>query len=262
MIVTGFTEEDEGESLVGAGDRKTLGLPPDQERLIAETAALNDATIVVLEGGSALTVEPWIDDVEAVLMAWYPGQEGGHAIADVLFGDVNPSGRLPLTFARSGDDLPEFPNDRDEVTYGYFHGYRLLDRNGNVPRFAFGFGLGYTTYAYANLTVADATLAPGDTLEVTADVTNRGSVAGDEIVQLYVGAEASSVLRAVRDLKAFARVHLEPGETRTVPLRVPVEDLAYYDVGARAWRVEPLTYRVHVGSSSRDLPLSAAFDVR
>jgi beta-glucosidase len=262
VIVTGLTEQDEGESLVGAGDRETLGLAPDQEQLIEEVAALNQVSIVVLEGGSALTVEPWIDDVEAVLMAWYPGQEGGHAIADVLFGDVNPSGRLPLTFARSGDDLPEFLNDRDEVTYGYFHGYRHLDREGVEPRFAFGFGLSYTTYAYANLTVADTTLAPDDTLEVTVDVTNTGSVAGDEIVQLYVGTQGSSVPRAVRDLETFAKVHLVSGETKTVPLRVPVEDLAYYDVGSSAWRVEPLTYRVHVGSSSRDLPLSAAFDVR
>ncbi len=261
IVVTGFTEEDEGESLVGAGDRQTLGLGADQEQLIADVAALNDATIVVVEGGSALTVEPWIDDVGAVLMAWYPGQEGGDAIADVIFGNANPSGKLPLTFARSGDDLPEFINDQNEVTYEYFHGYRRLDRDGVEPRFPFGFGLSYTTYAYANLNLADTSLFPGDTLQVAADVTNTGGVAGDEIVQVYISYEGSGVFRAERDLKAFAKLHLEPGETKTVSLDVPVEDLAYYDAIAGAWHVEPITYRVHVGPSSRNLPLSAAFEV-
>ena len=262
IVVVGLTEADEGESIVGAGDRNIYDLPDEQQQLILEVAALNDATIVLLEGGSAIGVEGWINEVEALLMAWYPGMEGGNAIADILFGDVNPSGKLPLTFARSESDLPPFINDQDEVTYDYFHGYRLQDRDGTEPRFAFGFGLSYTSYAYANLTLADATLEPNEVLGVSFELTNTGAVAGDEIAQLYVSYVGSLVERPIRDLKAFTRVHLEPSETRTVSLEIPVRELAYYDVGAGAWQVEPITYGVHVGPSSRALPLTTSFDVQ
>ena len=262
IVVVGFTEADEGESAIGAGDRDIYDLHDEQQQLILEVAALNDTTIVLLEGGSAIGVEGWIDEVEALLMAWYPGMEGGNAIADILFGDVNPSGKLPLTFARSEDDLPPFSNDPDEVTYGYFHGYRLQDRDETDPRYAFGFGLSYTSYAYADLTLANAMLGPNEVLGVSFELTNTGAVAGDEIAQLYVSYVGSSVERPVRDLKAFTRVHLEPNETRTVALEVPIRELAYYDVGAGAWQVEPITYGVHVGPSSRDLPLTTSFDVQ
>ncbi len=145
------------------------------------------------------------------------------------------------------------------VTYGYYHGYRWLDRDGVAPLFPLGFGLAYTTFQYANLTVAPGTLSRFGRLRVTVDVTNTGTVAGDEVVQLYVSYPGSAVDRAVRDLKAFVRVHLEPGETRTVPLEVRAADLAYWDVGAGAWAVEPITYGVHAGPSAADLPLSGAF---
>ncbi len=261
IVVVGLTSADEGESLVGAGDRDTMDLSPAQEQLIADVAALNGATIVVLEGGSAITVESWIDDVEALLMAWYPGMEGGNAIADVIFGNVNPSGKLPLTFPHLEADLPPFDNVSLEVTYDYYHGYRLLDRDAVDPRFPFGYGLSYTTYGYANLVVEDATLDADDTLRVSVDVTNTGAVAGDEIVQLYVSYVGSSVDRPVRDLKAFARVPLAPSETKTVELSVAVADLAFYNVSASAWEIEPISYVAHVGRSSRDLPLSAGFAV-
>jgi beta-glucosidase len=261
VVVVGLTSDDEGEGLVGAGDRVMMDLSADQEQLIADVAALNATTIVVLEGGSAITVESWIDDVEALLMAWYPGMEGGNAIADVIFGNVNPSGKLPLTFPHLEADLPPFDNVSLEVTYDYYHGYRLLDRDAVDPRFPFGFGLSYTTYGYANLVVEDATLDADDTLRVSVDVTNTGAVAGDEIVQLYVSYVGSSVDRPVRDLKAFARVPLAPSETKTVELSVAVADLAFYNVSASAWEVEPISYVAHVGRSSRDLPLSAGFAV-
>jgi beta-glucosidase len=261
VVVVGLTADDEGESFVGAGDRATMDLSPDQEQLIADVAALNATTVVVLEGGSAITVESWIDDVEALLMAWYPGMEGGNAIGDVIFGDVNPSGKLPLTFPQLEADLPPFDNVSLEVTYDYYHGYRLLDRDGVDPRFPFGFGLSYTTYGYANLAVANPMLDPDDTLRVAVDVTNTGAVAGEEIVQLYVSYVGSSVDRPVRDLKDFARVPLGPGETKTVELSVAAEDLAFYDVVGGAWVVEPIDYVAHVGRSARDLPLSAAFAV-
>jgi beta-glucosidase len=239
-----------------------LGLSSDQEQLIADVAGLNGTTIVVLEGGSAITVESWVNNVAAVVMAWYPGQEGGNAIADVLFGDVNPSAKLPITFARSADDLPPFVNHSNQVTYGYYHGYRLLDHNGSEPRFPFGFGLSYTTYRYTNLTIANPTLRTDGTLHVTADVTNTGGVAGDEIVQLYVSYQGSRVDRPVKDLKGFTKVHLDPGQTKTVALDVAVKDLAFYDVDAGAWDVEPIAYTAQVGPSSRDLPLSTTFSVK
>jgi beta-glucosidase len=257
IVAVGFTGTDEGED----NDRKQLALPTDQEQLIADVAGLNGTTIVVLEGGSAISVEPWVDQVAAVVMAWYPGQEGGNAIADVLFGDVNPSAKLPISFVRSVDDLPPFPNHASQVTYGYYHGYRLLDHNGVEPRFPFGFGLSYTTYRYANLRLPTVALAAGDTLHVTTDVTNTGAIAGDEIVQLYVGYQGSRIDRPLKDLKGFTKVHLEPGQTQTVAIDVPVKDLAFYDVDASTWEVEPMSYTAYVGPSSKDLPLRASFTV-
>ncbi len=260
VVVVGLTSADEGEGLVGAGDRESLDLPRGQSQLVADVAALNPRTIVVLEGSGPVTM-PWLGDVSAVLMAWYPGQQGGNAIADVLFGEVNPSGRLPLTFPVAEADLPPFDNVDRAVTYGYYHGYRWLDHTGVPALFPFGFGLSYTTFRYANLTLAPAPLSPWGRVRATVDVTNTGAVAGDEVVQLYVSYPGSAVDRAVHDLKAFARVHLEPGQTRTVPLEVRAADLAYWDVGTASWIVEPITYGVHVGPSAADLPLAGAFAV-
>ncbi|MBI3783336.1 MAG: glycoside hydrolase family 3 C-terminal domain-containing protein [Deltaproteobacteria bacterium] len=257
VVVVGTTSSDEGE----AHDRTTLELASDQQQLITSVAAINPNTIVVLEGGSSFIVESWIDHVPAMLMAWYPGLEGGHALADILFGDVNPSAKLPLTFARSADDLPPFDNHSLRVTYGYYHGYHLLDHNGVEPRFAFGFGLSYTRYRYSNLRLADSTLPRSGMLQVSADITNSGNVSGDEIAQLYIGYQGSGVDRPVRDLRGFAKVHLEKGQTRSVTFDVAISDLAYYDVDSSAWHVEPITYRIEVGPSSRDLPLQAMFSV-
>jgi beta-glucosidase len=226
VVVAGLTFADEGEGFVAAGDRVSLDLPGGQDQLVADVAALNARTIVVLEGSGPVTM-PWLPDVAAVMTAWYPGQQGGYAIGDVLFGDVNPSGRLPATFPVAEADLPPFDNVSLAVTYDYLHGYRWMDDLGIDPLFPFGFGLSYTTFAYSNLTLSRTTLAPDGRLRVTADVTNTGGVAGDEVVQLYVGYQGSGVSRAVRDLKGFARVHLEPGETRTVPLVLRAADLAF-----------------------------------
>ena len=260
IVAVGFTALDEGEQ-GSAGDRPTYALPPDQEQLVADVAALNPATVVVLEGGSAIGVEAWVDDVEALLMAWYPGMEGGNAVADVVFGEVNPSGKLPLVVAELESDLPPFINDQDDVTYDYYHGYRLLDRDGLDPRYPFGYGLSYTTYAYSDLVVEEAVLAPADTLRVRVDVTNAGPTAGEEVVQLYTSYVASAVDRPALDLRGFARVALEPGETRTVELETPVESLAYYDVAGSQWVVENIEYGVHVGPHSRSLPMTGSFSV-
>lgn len=260
VVIAGLTAEDEGEGSITSGDRLGLSLPAGQDELVSAVAALNRRTIVVLEGGSAITM-PWADDVAAIVMAWYPGQLGGQAIAEVLFGDVNPSGKLPLSFPRAERDLPPFDNLSVEVRYGFLHGYRWLDARRIEPLFPFGFGGSYTSFEYANLGLSRVEIGPHDRLQVSADVTNTGGMAGDEVVELYVSYHGSQVERAPQDLRAFARVHLEPGETRTVPLEVAAEDLAYWDVAAGIWRVEPIEYGIHVGSSSRDLPLEGRFRI-
>ena len=216
MVVVGLTSVDEGEQIPGrdGGDRETLALSAEHVQLINDVRARNAATVVVVEGGSAITMSSFIDDVGAVLLAWYPGQEGGNAIADILFGDVNPSGKLPLTIPRDEAHLPEFDSTGVEVTYGFFHGYRWMDREGHEPLFPFGFGLSYTTYSYDRIELSASSISAKGGLTIDVDVTNTGSRAGEEVVQLYVGYDGSSVERAERDLKAFARVALEAGETQ------------------------------------------------
>ncbi len=261
IVVTGLTSDDEGEGLIAAGDRLELGLSPERVALIQNVAALNPRTIVVLQGGSAITMGDWLPDIEALLMAWYPGQMGGHAIANLLFGDANPSGKLPLTIPRSVDDLPPFDAISKSVTYRYFHGYRHIDREGLDPQFEFGFGLSYTTFAIDELQADRSSAAAEDIVRFSVDVTNTGSVAGAEVVQLYVTYPGSVVARANLELKGFQKVMLEPGETQTVEIELPVNSLAYYDVAESAWVLEGLTHEVHVGTSSRDLPLSTTLTV-
>jgi len=261
IVVTGLTAEDEGESIIGAGDRLDLGLSTERVKLIQDAAEANDRTIVVLEGGSAITMGDWLPEVEALLMAWYPGQMGGHAIADLLFGDANPSGKLPITFPTGLDQLPAFDNVSLEVTYDYLHGYRYLDRNGATPEFPFGFGLSYTSFSIDNLRGSQAQAAAGDIVRFIIDVTNTGSIAGAEVVQLYVTYPGSAVEHSERDLKGFVKANLQPGATETVEIAVPVSDLAYYDVIESAWVLEGLEHEVHVGTSSRDLPLSTTLTV-
>ncbi|MGH7787998.1 MAG: beta-glucosidase, partial [Candidatus Binatia bacterium] len=260
IVVAGLTFLDEGEGLITTGDREGLAMPAGQDALIAEVAALNPRTIVVLEGSGALLM-PWLDDVAAVVMAWYPGQEGGTAIADVLFGDVVPSGKLPMSFPRAEADLPLFDNVSPAVTYDLFHGYRHLDLAAATPLFPFGFGLSYTTFSYANLRVSPPAIEPYGRVRVTAEVTNTGTVAGAEVAQLYVGYPGSGVARAVRELKGFNRVDLAPGETRTVVFDLRAADLMFWDTPAAAWALEPIDYSLHVGSSSRDLPMTGVLPV-
>jgi len=260
VVAVGLTYADEGEGqqvTPSIGDRKTLDLSADQQQLILDVASHNPRTIVVLEGGSAIIVEGFVDRVAALLMAWYPGTEGGNAIAEVLFGDVNPSGKLDVTVPRTADQLPPFVNDKSNVDYTYYHGYRYVDKNGLEPRYPFGFGLSYTTFAVSNLRLAASTIAPNGEVRASVDVKNTGTLSGDEVVQLYVGYDGSRVDRAVRDLKAFQRVTLAPGQTKTVVFTVPATDLAFWDVAANTFVVEPISYLLEAGSSSRDLPVEA-----
>ena len=265
IVVAGYTHNDEGEKLPNSrkgGDRRSLRLSPRDEQLIQAVAAANPATVVVLIGGSAVITEAWRHQVPAILMAWYPGMEGGHALAEVLFGTVNPSGKLPCVFPTSEAHLPPFDPRVEKAEYGYYHGYRLLDRTDHAPAFAFGFGLSYTTFRYANLRL-DRELVPVDgVVHASVDLTNTGAVAGDEIAQLYVSYDGSRVDRPLKELKGFARVHLAPGETRTIAFTLPASRLAYYDETRPGWVVEPIGYRVRVGPSSRTTDLlSAQFQV-
>jgi beta-glucosidase len=243
------------------GDRAHLTLRPEDEALIAAVAAANPRTIVAVMAGSAVIMEAWRHKVPAILMLWYPGQEGGHALADILTGKVNPGGRLPCTFPIADDQLPFFDRDATAITYDLWHGYRKLLRDGNEPAFPFGFGLSYTTFAHARLTLAADRLAADETLEATVDVTNTGGQAGDDVVQLYVSCLGSKVERAPRELKAFARVHLAPGETKTVRFAVPAAELAWYDEKS-SWVVEATEYMAIVARNAHDDdPLAARFRI-
>ncbi|MEZ4381198.1 MAG: glycoside hydrolase family 3 C-terminal domain-containing protein [Nannocystaceae bacterium] len=263
VVVVGLTWADEGEAIPtkqGMGDRDDLRLSPSHEGLILEVAALNARTVVVLEGGGAIVARPWIDAVAAALLVWYPGMEGGHAIAEMLLGAASPGGKLPLTIPRDPSQLPPFDHEGLAVTYDGDHGYRRLDRAGDAPEFPFGHGLSYTTFTLDNLTIepSAASIADDAPITVRVDVRNVGEVAASEVVQLYVGAPGEAAPRPVRELKAFGKVRLEPGAAARVEMTLRPADLAYYDVDAAAWAVEPGAYTIEAGSSSRDLPLNGA----
>ncbi len=263
LVAVGLTEEDEGEGevrppaqMLGAGDRKTYGLPKSHASFLEDVIALSDSVIVVLEGGSAIDVSPWFEDVNAVVMAWYPGLQGGNAIADVLFGDLNPSGRLPVSFPASLDDLQAFPSQALELVYDRYHGYQRLDINGVAPFLPFGFGESFTTFDYADLEIGEATDGGTRAVVIRATVTNSGDRAGIETAQVYAGLPDSSVDRPVRKLVGFARTTLEAGASETIEVRIPLRELAYYEVG-NGWTLEAGTYLFEVGRNVADLPLSA-----
>lgn len=265
VVVAGADWLMEGENIIPGvgGDRKDLRLKKRDEKLIRAVAAENPWTVVVVECGSAVIMEDWRDQVAGILMAWYPGMEGGHAIARILFGDVNPSAKLPLTIPKTHEQLPAFDPKAKEAEYGLFHGYRHFDKLGLTPAFAFGFGLSYTTYHYGNLRLDHETIGPADTLTISVDVTNTGERAGEEVAQMYVSCVKSRVERAVKELKGFTRVALEPGETKTVTFALPASELAFWDEAAAKWEIEKTEYQVMVGPSSRpeDLKLAAGFRV-
>jgi len=266
IVVVGLTSRDEGEYMSkfqGGGDREDLDLPAEQERLILAASEESERCIVIIEAGSAVTMEAWKDTVAAIVMAWYPGMEGGNAIADILFGEVNPGGKLPVTFPKSTDQLPHFDRKARAIDYGYYHGYRLFDKEGLEPAFPFGFGMSYTRYEYGNLRLSNAQTGKSGSIEVHVDVTNVGDMAGDEIAQLYIGYGGSRVDRPVRELKGFTRLSLAPGETKTGTFTVEAQDLAFYDTERAAWEIEEIEYVAFVGASSKqgDLKLSGTFKV-
>jgi len=244
-------------------DRPDLTLPGKQDALIEQVAAANPRTIVVLNTGSPITM-PWLDQVAAVVQAWYPGQECGNAIADVLFGDTTPSGKLPQTFPVRLEDNPaylDFPGENGKVYYGegLFVGYRYYDKKKIAPLFPFGFGLSYTTFSYSSLRLGAQQIGPDETLPVAIDITNTGLRTGKEIVQVYVRDVKASLQRPEKELKAFTKVQLEPGERKTVKLSLARDALAYYDDLAHEWVAEAGEFEILVGASSQDIRATATF---
>lgn len=258
ILVVGLSFQSEGEGC----DRVNMDLPGRQAELIEAVAAANSNTIVVLNNGTPLVMTPWLDKVAAVVEAWYPGIEGGNAIANVLFGDVNPSGKLPVTFPKKLEDSPSFgnyPGANGVVKYveGIFVGYRYYDTKNVEPLFPFGYGLSYTKFEYSNLKISPAADAAGKVV-VKLDVKNVGDRAGAEVVELYVHDVESSVERPAKELKAFKKVQLAPGEKQTVSLTLDKRAFSFYDDKQHGWRLDPGKFEILVGSSSRDIRIKGS----
>jgi beta-glucosidase len=247
----------------GMNDRATLALPEGQDELIESIGKANANTIVVLINGTPVAM-PWLDDVAAVVEAYYPGQEGGSAIARLLFGDVNPSGKLPETFSKRLEDNPShhfFPGESGRVSYGegIYVGYRHYDARGIEPLFPFGHGLSYTQFAYDGLTIARER---DGNVHVTLAVTNTGDTAGAETVQLYVRDLEASVDRPEKELKAFVKIQLRPGQTKQAEFALPRDAFAFFSPVQRSWVVEPGEFEMLVGGSSRDIRLTGHIVVK
>jgi beta-glucosidase len=261
ILAVGFDPQSESE-----GADRTFRLPPGQDQLIERIAALNKRTVVVVTSGGAVDATRWIDRVPALLESWFAGQEGGTAVANILFGDVNPSGRLPISWDRRWEDNPAhdsyYPADgRNRVQYkeGIFTGYRGYESSSGKPLFPFGYGLSYTTFAFKNLAAHPvATSSPRSQLsyEVSFDVTNTGHREGAEAAELYVGESHPPVPRPRKELKGFARVNLAPGATKRVKIILNSRAFAWFDTTTHLWRVDPGEFTIAVGRSIDDTQLA------
>lgn len=263
VIAAGFDKLTEHE-----GMDRTFSLPPLQDAMIRELAPLNKHTILTLTAGGNVDMNAWYDRVPAILHLWYPGQEGGIAVAETLFGANDPEGKLPVSFEYKWSDNPTYKSyyptsgkgtaePHIRYTEGVFLGYRYYTTAGVKPRFPFGYGLSYTTFSFSNLRVSRTRLSPGDPLTVTCDVTNAGMVPGAEVAELYVGDPSATVKRPVRELKGFRKVRLNPGETQTVSITLSQRSFAYWSEQREKWAVDPGKFVIYVGDSSENLPLHA-----
>ena len=259
VLIAGLNKEWEAEGF----DRVDMKLPGKQDELIERVAEANPNTIVVLNIGSAVEM-PWIDKVPAVIQLWYDSQEEGNALADVLYGEVNPSGKLPTTIPVRLQDNPayiNYPGENGSVRYGegIFVGYRYYDKKELAPQFPFGHGLSYTTFEYGNLRLNTDSTTPEKGLDVSLDVTNTGRRAGKEVVQLYMRDIKCSLARPEKELKAFVKIELAAGETKTVDFHLDQEALWFFDSARNGWVTEPGEMEVLIGSSSRDIRLREKF---
>ncbi|CAM4153557.1 glycoside hydrolase family 3 protein [Zobellia nedashkovskayae] len=229
-------------------DRALLDLPGHQEELIKAVAATGTPTVVVLVGGSAITMANWIDDVDGILMAWYSGENGGNGFADILFGDVNPAGRLPVTFPVDVAQCPLYYNNKPTGRGDNYHNLT------GQPLFPFGYGLSYTSFEYSNLKFSKATITANESVTVSCSIKNNGAVVGDEVVQLYIRDELASVVRPIKELKGFQRISLEPGQSKNVVFELGEEELSMLNIDLNRI-VEPGDFRIMLGSSSKDIRL-------
>lgn len=249
LDMSAFAADEEGAL---GGDRENLSLKPAQVELIQQVGSINPNTVVVLIGGGMIMTKAWENAIPAIMYGWYSGMEGGNALPRILFGDVNPSGKLPFTIPQEQSHLPYFSNTEAEITYDLYHGYSYLDKNGHTPAYPFGFGLSYTTWEYAEPQVAKQ---DDDHVMVTVDLKNTGGAAGAEVVQVYVGLKQSAVERQKKLLKGFEKVYLEPGQSTTVSISVDLDELRYFDNEQRKWVFEPGTYSFYIGSSAAEAAL-------
>ena len=262
LIFGGYTWKLETEGK----DRPSMDLPEGQDALIRAVAAVNKKTIVIFNAGASVGLTQWIDQVPGVIDAWYGGEEGGHAVADLIFGDADPSGKLPFTFLRRIEDSPSYgnyPGKNLKVNYaeGIYVGYRYFDKHTETaPLFPFGYGLSYTTFAYSNLQVPKS-MSREAPAAVSVVVKNTGTRQGAEVVQMYIADPSAPVDRPLRELKGFERVELQPGESRTVTFHVDRRALSFYSTAEHRWVAQPGHFEVFVGSSSRDLRLHGGLEL-
>jgi beta-glucosidase len=263
VICVGFDAKTEAE-----GADRTFELPGGQDELIRQISAVNKNTIVVLTAGGNVDMTQWIDRVPAILHAWYPGQEGGTALAQILFGDYSPSGKLPASFERRWEDNPTFHSyypesgqNRVQYSEGVFLGYRHFDRSETKPMFAFGYGLSYTTFGYSNLSVTPQTGNLNEPVTVSFDLKNTGHRQGAEVAQLYVGENHPSVPRPVKELKGFAKVNLKPGETRRITLTLDRRAFSFYDIKKNDWSANAGDFTILIGGSSDSIQLQRKFSL-
>jgi beta-glucosidase len=264
VIATGTNYENEGE-----GSDHGFDLPDQQADLISAVTKANPNTIVVMHGGGVANMQPWAKKVGATLQAWFPGQQGGQALAEILYGKVNPSGKLPITIDKQIEDNASYASYPDpsqyrgdnaltEMTYneGLYLGYRAYDKKNTKPLYPFGFGLSYTTFGYSDLKLSSNVLTPGATVDVKFTVTNTGDKAGFEVAQLYVQPVNPAVDRPEKELKGFTKVYLKPGESKTVSIPLDSRSLAYYEDNTDSWNVDAGKFRIRVGTNSADLALN------
>jgi beta-glucosidase len=234
------------------GDRASLSLSAEVEALVHAVAEANPRTVVVVMAGSAVIMEAWRERVPGIVMLWYPGMEGGHALADILLGKVAPSGRMPFATPTSPDHLPHFDRDAREITYDLWHGYRKLDRDGVQAAFPFGFGLSYTGFEFASARVDREAIGPDEIVDLHVTVRNTGAHDADCVVQIYATAEESAVERAPKTLVAFSRVPVAAHAARDATLPIRARDLAHFDETRDDFTVEPIAYTLRVAQHADD----------
>ena len=270
ILVVGYDYSDEGEyimsrgqmlksaeakKLIGAkgvgGDRLNLKLREDDEILIKEISKVNDNVLVVYVGGSAIDMSGWEDDVPSIIFSWYSGMEGGNALAKIIYGDVNPSGKLPFTIAKNESDYPYFNPFTDTITYGYYHGYSLFEKYRKDIAYHFGHGLSYSKFKYENFNLVNYN-SNDSILNFSVDLTNVSNIGGKEVSQLYVGFENSEIDRPLKLLRDFKKVYLDAGEKKSINFKINKSDLSYYNTEKNKWINEKIEYNFYVGGSSNE----------